>query len=308
MFPEGQGLENRIVFLIFTEGYRSGHNGAVLKTVREKSHMGSNPIPSAIVPRRRLARRRGTIPKASIEPTEFSRSRKLLFHAFRTVPLSELSGVKRGVAMPPRDIASNPIPSAIAFLFRLLWGGQKPPRFHFWRKEVFMRKLSLVLLLAFLSVSLFAACSPVDSPKRCDHEWVKDGHYDDFTLIMKCTKCGETALTTDSDRMPKQFVFTGTLTVRPAGDPADARACTDETVRNLLCRGLWEWDQRSLFDPFSPESDYVFKFGEDGVEIHYYAETGVFAFLEESTDLVRILSERDRNASAVNAALEALFP
>ena len=171
-----------------------------------------------------------------------------------------------------------------------------------------MRKLSLVLLLAFLSVSLFAACSPVDSPKRCDHEWVKDGHYDDFTLIMKCTKCGETALTTDSDRMPKQFVFTGTLTVRPAGDPADARACTDETVRNLLCRGLWEWDQRSLFDPFSPESDYVFKFGEDGVEIHYYAETGVFAFLEESTDLVRILSERDRNASAVNAALEALFP
>ena len=30
------------------EGYRSGHNGAVLKTVRGKPHAGSNPAPSAI--------------------------------------------------------------------------------------------------------------------------------------------------------------------------------------------------------------------------------------------------------------------
>ena len=30
-----------------TEGYRSGHNGAVLKTVRAKVHAGSNPAPSA---------------------------------------------------------------------------------------------------------------------------------------------------------------------------------------------------------------------------------------------------------------------
>ena len=30
-----------------TEGYRSGHNGAVLKTVRAKVHRGSNPLPSA---------------------------------------------------------------------------------------------------------------------------------------------------------------------------------------------------------------------------------------------------------------------
>ncbi len=30
------------------EGYRSGHNEAVLKTVWGKPHMGSNPIPSAI--------------------------------------------------------------------------------------------------------------------------------------------------------------------------------------------------------------------------------------------------------------------
>ena len=30
-----------------TEGYRSGHNGAVLKTVRGKLHAGSNPAPSA---------------------------------------------------------------------------------------------------------------------------------------------------------------------------------------------------------------------------------------------------------------------
>ena len=29
------------------EGYRSGHNEAVLKTVWEKSHKGSNPFPSA---------------------------------------------------------------------------------------------------------------------------------------------------------------------------------------------------------------------------------------------------------------------
>ena len=32
------------------EGYRSGHNGAVLKTVRAKVHAGSNPAPSAIIP------------------------------------------------------------------------------------------------------------------------------------------------------------------------------------------------------------------------------------------------------------------
>ena len=31
-----------------TEGYRSGHNEAVLKTVWEQSHVGSNPTPSAI--------------------------------------------------------------------------------------------------------------------------------------------------------------------------------------------------------------------------------------------------------------------
>ena len=29
------------------EGYRSGHNGAVLKTVRAQVHAGSNPAPSA---------------------------------------------------------------------------------------------------------------------------------------------------------------------------------------------------------------------------------------------------------------------
>ena len=34
--------------LTYTEGYRSGHNGAVLKTVRAKVHAGSNPAPSAM--------------------------------------------------------------------------------------------------------------------------------------------------------------------------------------------------------------------------------------------------------------------
>ncbi len=29
------------------EGYRSGHNGVVLKTIRVKAHAGSNPAPSA---------------------------------------------------------------------------------------------------------------------------------------------------------------------------------------------------------------------------------------------------------------------
>ena len=33
--------------IIVTEGYRSGHNEAVLKTVWEQSHVGSNPTPSA---------------------------------------------------------------------------------------------------------------------------------------------------------------------------------------------------------------------------------------------------------------------
>ena len=34
----------------YTEGYRSGHNEAVLKTVWEQSHKGSNPFPSAKAP------------------------------------------------------------------------------------------------------------------------------------------------------------------------------------------------------------------------------------------------------------------
>lgn len=32
---------------LYVERYRSGHNGAVLKTVRVQAHMGSNPILSA---------------------------------------------------------------------------------------------------------------------------------------------------------------------------------------------------------------------------------------------------------------------
>ena len=35
---------------ISTERYRSGHNGAVLKTVCLHGHMGSNPILSALEP------------------------------------------------------------------------------------------------------------------------------------------------------------------------------------------------------------------------------------------------------------------
>ena len=31
------------------EGYRSGHNGVVLKTIRGKPHAGSNPAPSATI-------------------------------------------------------------------------------------------------------------------------------------------------------------------------------------------------------------------------------------------------------------------
>ena len=31
------------------EGYRSGHNGVVLKTIRGKPHAGSNPAPSAMI-------------------------------------------------------------------------------------------------------------------------------------------------------------------------------------------------------------------------------------------------------------------
>ena len=37
----------------YTEGYRSGHNEAVLKTVWAPAHKGSNPFPSAIMPQSR---------------------------------------------------------------------------------------------------------------------------------------------------------------------------------------------------------------------------------------------------------------
>lgn len=37
-----------VIIPLLMEGYRSGHNGAVLKTVRAKVHRGSNPLPSAI--------------------------------------------------------------------------------------------------------------------------------------------------------------------------------------------------------------------------------------------------------------------
>ena len=38
---------NTALLLADLERYRSGHNGAVLKTVRLHGHMGSNPILSA---------------------------------------------------------------------------------------------------------------------------------------------------------------------------------------------------------------------------------------------------------------------
>jgi hypothetical protein len=41
--------QHGLFFLFDTEGYRSGHNGAVLKTVRVQAHGGSNPSPSAIL-------------------------------------------------------------------------------------------------------------------------------------------------------------------------------------------------------------------------------------------------------------------
>ena len=37
----------KYVFRANEEGYRSGHNGAVLKTVSAKAHAGSSPVPSA---------------------------------------------------------------------------------------------------------------------------------------------------------------------------------------------------------------------------------------------------------------------
>ena len=45
-------LRSRVYALLHVEnmeGYRSGHNGAVLKTVRAQVHAGSNPAPSATI-------------------------------------------------------------------------------------------------------------------------------------------------------------------------------------------------------------------------------------------------------------------
>ena len=42
---EGREFKSR---LLLQERYRSGHNGAVLKTVRVQAHVGSNPTLSAI--------------------------------------------------------------------------------------------------------------------------------------------------------------------------------------------------------------------------------------------------------------------
>ena len=36
-----------VEYCLHTEGYRSGHNGAVLKTVRVQAHKSSNLLPSA---------------------------------------------------------------------------------------------------------------------------------------------------------------------------------------------------------------------------------------------------------------------
>jgi hypothetical protein len=41
-------IHRQILLLYYMERYRSGHNGAVLKTVRVQAHVGSNPTPSAI--------------------------------------------------------------------------------------------------------------------------------------------------------------------------------------------------------------------------------------------------------------------
>ena len=57
----------------YTEGYRSGHNEAVLKTVWAHAHKGSNPFPSAI---------------KSLENTTFSRLFSFLSFSDLTVFLS----------------------------------------------------------------------------------------------------------------------------------------------------------------------------------------------------------------------------
>ena len=40
-------LSKALIFGLFAEGYRSGHNGADSKSVCLKGHAGSNPVPSA---------------------------------------------------------------------------------------------------------------------------------------------------------------------------------------------------------------------------------------------------------------------
>jgi hypothetical protein len=48
---KGLTFRENVMYIIrasFTERYRSGHNGAVLKTVRGQPHAGSNPVLSAI--------------------------------------------------------------------------------------------------------------------------------------------------------------------------------------------------------------------------------------------------------------------
>ena len=38
-----------LFYHVYLESYRSGHNGAVLKTVRRQRHRGSNPLLSAMI-------------------------------------------------------------------------------------------------------------------------------------------------------------------------------------------------------------------------------------------------------------------
>ena len=67
----------RNIRIIFTEGYRSGHNEAVLKTVWANAHVGSNPTPSAI---------------KSLENTTFSRL--LSFCRFSSLSIFRLEKAK----------------------------------------------------------------------------------------------------------------------------------------------------------------------------------------------------------------------
>ena len=130
----------------------------------------------------------------------------------------------------------------------------------------------------------------------CDHEWVRIENYDRYTAVDRCTKCGQTRMYTDSDAMPKGYVFLSPISVFPIDAPDTARDGTDETILSILRRSHWQIE--------GEDADYRYQLSVGDETVVYDPDTGTFFYPAEN----RWMPLRENDRALVNEWIGTLFP